>query len=415
MDGDDTAESNGSDVGRRSFLKVAGIATAAAALGSGNAAAEQSGGGSAGDVVFVGGGDTIQEAHDSLGNSWTDAGRIVVTPEYDPSIEDYPIRWSKRASLHGGNYTNLKPTNGDYAIVIDIEDAKNNRPPGPHFYNFTITGGGGGIHVENGRYTVFRDIDVNSVGEHGFSTDDYNPWDDDPETDDEWGINTHHWYSCTAERCGSHGFYIGQAAHGTQLWSCQAYFNGGDGVHVANNACNVLMYGGSSEQNARNGIRVYGANGFGAKNVYLEANYSNGGGSSEVLVTHDAKDATFDTCYGNGFNDTERMFYLYSAEGADIRNCHYQQYDRSFLYVRDYCLDTDIHRASHVARDDSTPFGADDGVRTRSDGVILAQDLRNVEGKFDGDRGIHVRDNGRTAFCTWYDGEWYTHGVSEAL
>lgn len=414
MDEHEDAESSRSDVGRRSFLKAAGIATAAASLGSSNAAAQQSPGGGSLDVNLVGEGDTIQEAHDALGGSWTDPGRIIVAPEYDPSVENYPIQWSKRATLIGGNYTNLRPGSGEYAIVVNIEDAKNNRPPGPHFYDFTITGGGGGIHIENGRYTVFRDIDVNSVDEHGFSTDDYNPWDDDPSTDDNWGINSHHWYSCTAERCGSHGFYIGQNAHGVQMWSCQAYYNGGDGVHVANNACNVAMYGGSSEQNDRNGIRVNGANGFGAKNVYTEYNDPNTGGGSEILVTNNAKDATFDTCYGNGFGATQRMFYIASGVGTDIRNCHFKQYTRSFLYVNDGAKDTDIHRASHVARDD-TPFGGDDGVRTRSDGVVVAQDLRNVDGKFDGDRGIHIRDNGKTAFCTWYDGEWYTHGVSDAL
>lgn len=413
MNGDNTGESKGSDVGRRSFLKAAGVATAAAGLVSGNAAAEQTAGDLTDNLLFVGAGDTIQEAHDSLGGHWTDAGRIVITQEYDPAVEDYPIEWSKRASLHGGNYTNLRPDSGEYAIVVDIENAKNNRPPGPHFNNFSITGGGGGIHVENGRYTIFRDIDVNNVSEHGFSTDDYNPWDDDPDTDDT-AINTHHWYSCTAERCGGHGFYIGQRAHGSQLHSCQAYFNGKDGIHIAEGTVNAAMFGGSSEQNARNGIRVYGAFGFGAKNVYLEANNPNQGGGSEVLVTKGAKNTTFDTCYGNGFNDTQRMFYLYSAEGTDIRNCHYQQYSRSFLYVRDLCRDTDIHRGSHFTYDD-TPFGGDDGVRTRSDGIIVAQDLRNVEGNFNGDRGIHVRDNGKTAICTWYDGEWYTHGVSEAL
>lgn len=347
---------------------------------------------------FVGSGDTIQGAHDSLGNDWTDSGRIIVLPSYDPTEESYPIQWSKRASLFGGNYTNLQPDSGQYALVVNIHDAPNNRPPGPTFHNLSVYGGRGGCKIEACRYSVWENIDVNDVEEDAFHV-----------VGKDWGetaINTHHFYSCTQDGAGRDGWHIGMRAHGAHLFGCHSYFADRYGVYV-DEATSCAMFGGSTEQASKEGLMIDGSHVFLAKSVYFEGSNPDMGGGADAHVTGDATTVGFENCYFNGAGKADWGARFYDCTNADIRNCEAWNYSRGFIYV-DSGSSVDVHGQSHHIRDDTMLVGNGDGATIRSNGILVPQDLSTVEGSIEGEIGIH--ESGDEKYLSiWYDGSWHRH------
>lgn len=348
---------------------------------------------------FVGEGDTIQGAHDSLGSHWTDSGRVIVLPSYDSTQESFPIEWSKRASLFGGNYTDLRNRSDSYALVVDIEDARDNRPPGPTFHNVSITGGGGGCKVTGCRYSVWENIDVNHVEEDAFHL-----------AGKDWGktaCNTHHFYSCTQDHAGRDGFHIGMRAHGAHLFGCHSYFADRYGIYV-DEATNCAMFGGSTEKAGKEGLMLDSSHVFLAKSVYFEGSNADMGGGAEVHATDGASTIGFENCYFNGFNEADWGARFYDCTNAQIRDCEAWNYNRGFIYVDSGC-DVDINEQSHHIRDDTQCWGSDNGAIVRSNGILVPQDLSSVDGSYNGDMGIHKNDNGDMFVAIWHNGAWYRH------
>lgn len=117
---------------------------------------------------------------------------------------------------------------------------------------------------------------------------------------------------------------------------------------------------------------------------------------------------TIDTCYFQGQNNQAHavQFQAGGNAGADIRNCLFNNYTGAAIDLVDG-EDVDIHRPSH--RLENTPSLVNDGaVRTRTDGVILEQDLSNVTGQFPGDEGMDNGNNttGSGLKCYWTGSSW---------
>ncbi|WP_167768408.1 right-handed parallel beta-helix repeat-containing protein [Haloarcula amylovorans] len=348
---------------------------------------------------------TIQAAHDALGDHWRSGGVVQILPSYDPVEEEFPLMWRKTATLRGGNHTVIEnPTASEPTIVVDI-DAPVNRPPGPHFYDLTIRGGKHGIEKRGGRYAMFRDVTVKHAAEDGFHVADAQEY----ETSDgmeEFAPNTHRFYGCVAEGNGRDGWYVGQGIHGVTLASSNAYFNGRDGVNWRKNYAGHIQ-GGSFEQNGRNGLRFEKARAFEAENAYVEKN-GRAAGEGEmtigVLVQEHSPGLTFSDCYFQGGGVEAWALYNQGSQ-TTLRDCYSRSHIKGFVYNSESAVDTEWARQSHTLGQ-GEHFGGGQGQRTRDNGVIIPQDLSTVPGQFEGDRGVHVDEDG-PVFCLWHEGSWY--------
>lgn len=342
--------------------------------------------------------NTIQAAHDSLGSGWTDSGLIFVSNSYDPGKEDFPIHISRRCSLRGSAYANIvNNDNSTHTIVIDITDAPDNRPPGVHIDDLSITGGRDGIHLRGARYCVFTNLDVNNVGRDAYHIEGR-----------DWGeraVNSHHFYSCHTDNPGRDGFHIGMRAHGVRLYACQSYFAGRKAARI-DHAVAVGIFGGSFEQATEQGIYADGSRVLTVKGAYLEANATDHAGGAELHVTGGAHSVSVENCYFNGFGKCQRAVRFYDGANHTFKNCEAWNYTNSVIHV-DESAAVDWHRHTHDISDD-TPWGSTNNpAETRSGGMLIPQDLRQCDGQHDGDCGIHRPDGAEPIICLWYDGNWY--------
>ncbi|MBX0294455.1 right-handed parallel beta-helix repeat-containing protein [Haloarcula nitratireducens] len=350
--------------------------------------------------------ETIQAAHDALGDHWRDGGIVLVLPSYDPEREEFPIRWSKTATLRGGNHTVIENADDSVPTLIVDVDAPVNRPPGPNFNDFTIRGGKHGVEKRGGRYTMFRDVTVKDAAEDGFHVAGAREYDAGENPPNEFAPNTHRFYGCVAEENGRDGWRVGEGIHGVTLASSNAYFNGRDGVNWRQNYAGHVE-GGSFEQNGRNGLRFDRAQALEVENAYVEKNGRAAGGGGMtigVLVGERSRGVSFSDCYFQGGGDVSWGVYN-QGRGTSLRNCYARGHTNGFVYNAEAARDTEWARASHTLADGER-LGGGDGVRTRDHGVVVPQDLSTVTGQFDGDRGVHLGSDG-PVFCLWYDGAWY--------
>lgn len=416
--------SAGPSVTRRGAMGVLGGAAGAALLGgaTGSAAAthadEYTG---AHGVHYVTDGDKIQDALNAApGSNWYDPAHVVVTPEYDSSIEDFPVDIRRRAVIQGSNYAPIK--NDDDAVdtfQIDIGgDGSDvgNRPPGVFLKDLTIKGGNHGINVIDGRYNAFHNVDVNDV-----ATDAYH-FSDGSRTSA--AINSHKMVSCFSDSPGRHNVYCGSEAHGVIQVGCQHYFAGGRGVKIASGNYNSKMIGSGVEQAQEYGLEIEGSV-FGVYGGYFEDNFQSADpGEAEIQTSGNPDGFVIRNCYFQGLDNVEYAIRTFNGGSGIVEGCTFTNYTDSFIYLDD-SIDVDARRESHTALDD-TAFGGytDAATRPRSYGVIGAQhadggmNLSGVSGKFPGDRGLDDGTNteyGTPDLCVWTGSEWRQVGTGNTF
>lgn len=297
----------------------------------------------------------------------------------------------------------------------------------PIVESLKITGGQVGIYIRAAPFAEFEDIILYDTGSHGVMIDEYT--DREGVFKGSFGIT---FFNCQAWNCDGDGFRSSKAAHPheTSYIACNAVANKGAGYRVRGTASRIL--GGDAQLNYGFGIDARSGRSISLDGVYVEGN---GRGRSYPIDIY-AKGTPalgIENCYCHGINPrsspghdyefVQRGIQLQDVAFAAIENCAAYRYGDGLIALYG-CTDVDINRHTHYkhnspllanTQDDANlvneELAKDGNTRTRSAGIILPRDLREIEGKFSGDFGLHVGKNGGPAF--WWNGRWYVAPVQE--
>ena len=364
--------------------------------------------------------DTIQAAYDDA-----NSGDVVfVHGSYDAQQagEEFPIvidQSEKEIILTGGHPSGsvIDARHAPEKNVIEVLGrGQNDYRNKAIVQKLKIRGGNIGLRIRAAPYSTYKDLVFFQTNSHGVSVEPYT--DASGAFKGSFGIN---FRSCVAWSCRGVGFRLSTEArpHSTTFYGCHALWNGYDD---GNNHPGVFLRGYSSRWNGgtvqNNGSYGIDARSGGSQTIY--GTYFEGNGTSSeyphAIYINKSPGLSVDNCYfnghfardgRNGLDDAYRAIAVINTTGVDVRNATYRNYTDAFLYGRG-AHDLDIHRPSHDAYDD-TPLVSDASqfTRLRSDGVVQETDLRETDGRYRGDMGIHNGDGeGLWGPAVWNGREW---------
>lgn len=426
---------DGATVGRRGFLKAAGVVTAGMTLPSASVSASASGQGEENHsydgaealemgpdrftvggrhLVGLDGYGTIQAAWDAA----SDGDVVYVHSSYDAEAagEQFPVELDfreKEVLLSGGHPSGsvIDARHSDETVLEVTGKGHTDYRNNPFVQSLQIIGGDVGMRVRAAPYASFKDLVFWSNGSHGVEVAGHEVDGTDYGT---FGVT---FRNCVAWNCGGDGFRLNTGAnpHSTTFYGCHSLLNDGVGLRLRGYASRwrdgTIQNNGGFGVDARSGCsqRVDG--------TYVEGNDTTADAPVEVYVAESAPGFTLHGAYFQGGffrdfdngRDTGRWGVVVDgAPHADIRNCSFRNYTDSFLRV-DGAVDVDVHLASHCDLDDTTPIQHSDCTRLRSDGTALPADLTDAApGQFVGDAAIHDGSGD----CPWglalWDGDDWT-------
>lgn len=426
-------------LGRRTFLQSAGAAAALAAVGGAEASSttsettdstatmtESTGSGdssygslkvgkkelSIGGRLIVG-----KDGYDTIDAAWkkADSGDTVyVHSTYDAKSagEEFPIRLDfrdKEVMLTGGHPSGsvIDASHTDRNVIEVVGAGHSDYRNNPVVQNLKIVGGNVGLKIFGAPSSSYENLVFHQTGSHAVEVCKY---DADGTVYGTFGTS---FTNCQAWGCAGNGFHLNTDAspHGTMFAYCKATACGGHGFRLAGSSVKIL--GGGTQLNYGWGIVARGGFNSLVQGVYIEGNArgSDHGMPTEVYVRN-ADGISFEHCYFHGiyprgadhdFDRVQRGITAHDTAGLRTRACTVRRYGEGFLALYG-CTDAEIHRGSQVLRE-AQLFGGGTGTRTRSNGVILPQDLSSVDGAFDGDRGYHVGSD-TEGQAVWRNGQW---------
>lgn len=441
---DDSLETDPrADVGRRTFLKTAGASAAAmAAMGTGEASrprseastteatetvtreASASGAGyesfEIGRKRLVIGGRLVvgEDGFDTIEEAWAAAesgDTVYVHSSYDAESagEEFPIRLDfreKEVTLTGGHPSGsvIDASHTDQNVVEVVGAGSGDYTNNPVVKDLKLVGGNVGLKVFGAPFSSYENLVFDGTGSHGVEICKY---DADGTVYGTFGTT---FTNCQAWGCAGNGFHLNTdaAPHGTTFAYCKATACGGKGYRLRGTSVKVI--GGGTQLNYGWGIAARGGFNTLVQGVYIEGNARGSDHSmpTEVYV-RGADGITFEHCYFHGiyprgaehdFDRVQRGITAHDTAGVTTRSCTVRRYGEGYLAFYG-CTDAEVHCASHVVRETDL-FGGGIGIRTRSNGVILPQDLSSVAGAYDGDRGYHLGSD-REGFAVWRGGQWH--------
>ena len=346
----------------------------------------------------VGAGRSIQDVLDSSGEG-TD---VRIAPNYDVSVESLPIRVEHTGVRIRG--TRRGPGEGNATVHNDTGrhlfhlNPGNERSPGITLRDLSIlqTGGGNGVRVQNSKFNLFEnvDVDANRVG----SAD---AWHFGTATDS-WANNSQVFVGCSAEQAGQDGFRFGNKTHHVAMFGCTALGCARMGVYVEG-PYSFKFLGGQVEDCGEPGFRARQADSvLLGGNTYVEGNAKRARLDTADVAFVDTGNAVLDQAWMNPRSKGTR--FAVTFRGACHRGAvrHLQTspgYD-SLVYTE--CDDTELNRATHTTgpdvdlatvgesaarvRDRGTIVGA--GVENGGNGDLSGVDLAAVTGRFPGDVAV---------------------------
>lgn len=418
-------------LGRRTFLAAAGTAAAASMLtgtmstdATQRTTTQKDGSYESFEIGkdrLVLGGQRIvgADGYPTIQAAWNDAvsGDVIfVHSSYDAQAagENFPIRLDyeeKEVGLTGGHASgsviDASHTSSDVIEVVGRghKDYQNN----PVVRDLTIKGGNVGLKVYGAPQSSYRDLLFHRTASHGVEVCEYT--DSNGDTLGSYGIkfsNVQSW------ACGGNGFHLNAQAqpHGAKFYHCKATACGGIGYRLRGS--NVMVLGSTSQLNYGWGIVARNSFNTVVQGSYIEGNARAGDHDvpTEIYLKN-AHGFTVRDSYFHGINPrgaehdfdwVQRGITAHDCEGVTASSCTVRRYGKGFLTLYG-CTDAEIRASSHVIRQAGL-FGGGNGIRTRSDGVILPQDLTAVDGAFDGDRGYHVGTD-KEGPAVWRGGQWH--------
>jgi|GEM_PF-2697432 len=366
--------------------------------------------------VGDGGYDTIQGAWEAA----TDGDVIRVLGSYDAQAagEPFPITLDytrKQVSLVGGHPSGSVIDAGDAdANVIEVrgvgsDDYLNQ----PEVRDLRLTGGQIGLRIRGAPFAAYQNLLFDGTGSHGSRIEGYRNRAGLP-----IGSFNTMFFNCEAWGCGGDGFssVADAESHETYYLGCRATANRGAGFRVRGSASKLI--GGVSQLNHSYGVVARQGNSITVDSLYLEGNGRSESYPIEVLAGQTMA-TTVQNCYFHGINPrptpghdfdlVQRGVNFYEVDTGAVQRCTGRRYGSGLAAVVD-SEDIDVNIASHatvntdvLANDDPHASGNE---RTRSAGMILPGDLRDVDGQFPGDVGYHVGpDSEGPAY--WRDGDWH--------
>lgn len=358
-------------------------------------------------VTHVGNGDSIQSAINGVSNG----GRIVIDPDYDPTVETLPIVVDKAVEIRGaGAFSeSLIDFTGMGPYAFDIQAFPSTPFRSPTFQDLSIAGSGYKITSGNARWI---NCVVNFGGDGWY-------WPDDGNT--KFNPALFNCYASNSDGNGTDsdgvGFRVAGKAHGLQLIGCIARGCDGKGVHTSTNPACVNIQGGNYERNGGYNIHIES---FAATvaNAYLERGRESGP-SPKVGVRLEGEGNVVENCYhqaGSSTTSLEDFGVQIAGENCHVRNGVYTNHAAGFIDVGAGSLDSDIHAKTHHSAAGAALLNADDGSRTRSNGVIggaglSGKDLSALTGTTVGERavanGLSAASAG--ALARWDGSAWQYH------
>jgi hypothetical protein len=348
-------------------------------------------------IDYVLDGDSIADA---IANAPSDGGTIVITQDYDPSVETLPITVDKQLHISGTqafsvDKIDFSGVSGSYAFQINTP---NTAPrSGVRFDNIGLKGAG--FEIVQGVGARWSHCVVEDAPDHGWH------WIDD--TNLKWDpvcIN------CQADNAVNRGFNAAGKTHNLQLIACIATANGGYGLST-DNGVNVNVVGGNYQRNGQQNIMSQSRS-FTVVGAYLEAGSVNDTDPARTGTTLSGDGNVMMNCYlqgagGAGTSSNTDTAVVLSANRCHVYNCHVQNYDYDFIQLFSGATDCDVHTNSHYFNDATIPVN-DNGTRTRSNGVIggaglSGADLSTTTGQYVGDVAL---DGSTNLTARWTGSAW---------
>jgi len=366
--------------------------------------------------------DTIQAAWDAA----SDGDTVYVHSSYDAEAagESFPIvidQRVKEVALAGGhpsgseiNAEHVPNRNVIEVYGRGINDFRNT----PLITNLKIVGGRVGLQVVGAPNASFSHLKFFKTDSHGVNIT--------TTSDDDRGTYGTRWYDCEAWSCGGSGFRVGADAspHGTTFIRCNATWNGWNGNHpgVQLSGFSSVWHAGTIQMNSHYGITLRSGASQVIRDTYFESNGIESGYPVQVNA-NGTIGLVIEACYFQGrmFDGSRLMqnevghdyvsrgITLHNTHTTTLRSCSHWHHSDGFVAVQGaFANDNDIHEASHHNIHGNDAFLVHDyGSRTRSNGIICTRDLRNVEGKYYCDQGIHDGSgNGSFGPAIWNGDNW---------
>lgn len=344
------------------------------------------------DLRLVGDGDSVQDALDDVGSQ----GWVIIRPDYDESVETFPITISNKVRLSGTGFQDIvAPDNSVDTIQLDF--GTSNDPPGPIIDNLGIENGQSGIKLITAQHGTLHNVNVTGATA-GIDFQDVS------------GPRPRGW-SIVSIDCSNNtgpGLQIGSNAFEAKLVGGITLDNGGAGIDVVDSA-GVTIHNWESRGNGGHNMDIGAVNTIGISGCMIEGGDTNN--NRDILL--DGPDAaTIEQTFFNGNNDNTTAVEITSLTArAAVKNCKFQNYTGAAITINGG-LDHDIHARSHTTSSVGSLVN-DNGTRTRSNGIVRTQDLSTLTGEVDGDI---ARDDGtnttstRPELAIWDDGNgvWFT-------
>ena len=367
-------------------------------------------------IVCENGYQTIQDAW----NAASDGDMVVVTGEYDPSEEDFPIVFDyreKEVSISGNHSrTEIDASHQNEHILevigVGVGDFRNV----PLIQNLKLVGGRNAVRARGAPNAKFYNLVAFLQDGHGFVVDHY----------DGRGAQGTRFVNCQAWTCGGSGWHFTHdaQAHGSLLFGCNATWNGYNGTlpGMTIRGFSTRVLASTIQVNSGTGIVADFGGSITVKDCYMEANGREAdhavnvrfeGVSGGVIESNYLNAAT----YGSSGRQTNARNRSALHVGVELHNTYRCQFRANVLGRRLYqdgvvaitgssSLDNDVYESTHhyTGRSGGMPnfWARDRGTRTRSHGIIRPGSLSGVEGMYEGDRAIDANGTLRV----WMNGSW---------
>jgi hypothetical protein len=429
---------------RRNFLQTLGAGSVALGSGATRAAGapnetNQLGSAAAADVqdtsIQIGpnlnlGGRLIVGkglAYKTVEAAWEDADdgdQIYVHSSYDAQEagEEFPIvlnNEEKEVTLTGGHPSGsvIDAGDTDENVIEVIGRGQNDYRNNPIVRNLKITGGNIGLRIRAAPYSMYQNLIFYQTSSHGVQIDGYTDADDTFKGT--FGVNFEY---CVAWSCGGNGFRLETDArpNSTTFYGCHSLYNGryGDATlpGVQMRGFSTRWHGGTVQGNGGFGIDVRSGSAQSIYGTYFEGNGAKRDFGYDVYAGGTASGLAIEASYfqgkylrgaPSGRSEAFGAIAVVGAPNVSIENATYRNYEDAFVLIRN-ARDVDVHRTSHLPLDD-TPFlrQDDDALRVRNNGVVQETDLREVQGFYRGDLGVHDGSgDGLWGLAIWNGSEW---------
>lgn len=316
---------------------------------------------------------------------------VIITDRYDATNDEWPVTIDTEIRVESPPHNRIVvPQGSEAGFVLDLQGP--NRPPGITLQNVYLDAGGAksAFKIQRARFCNFLGCIAENASRHGYFLLNHDT-----------APNSNRFFYCDAHANDGNGFFMDDGAHSTSFVGCRSVANGGRGVWSKNNYASSWV-GGGLERNGDQGAYIDGSEAFTIENAYIEGNGQN---TSDQLLVDAAQTATIAESYFNGLRqpDTNGIRFR-SSNNCSIRNIEYRNLNG--LVVNDGSLNTDLHRDSHYALDDSSFLVVDSGVKTRNDGTIEPTDLSAIAGEYEGERAINDGTTGPFGLAIWDGSVW---------